>query len=90
MKFNLQSLAKKGNDTDHQNYNKRLQQDHQEAPNVLTDKQLEKDSVPEKDVTTEKLLEKNRTGGMDKVIEKNLSESDSKLVQHRNSETYID
>ena len=54
----------------------RLKEQHEEAPEVVTEKQLEKkDHEGEPDVTIEKQLEKVRTGSAETIIEKNLNDS---------------
>lgn len=66
----------------------RLMEEHEEAPEEITEKQLDRDRVPEKEVTIEKLLEKNRDGGADELTEGRLNTETSKLAEYRNPSAF--
>jgi len=67
---------------------KRLSVDHDEAPQVITEKQLDGDRIPEKEVILEKLLDSKRTGSADRIIEKNLNDTKGQFGPLRNPKTY--
>lgn len=84
-KFNLKMYQKVNGD---EHITKRLSEQHDEAPEVVTEKQLEKGRVKEEEVILEKLLEKSRTGSADRIIEKNLNDSKGLFAPLRNSDTH--
>ena len=84
-KFNLKNYVKINGD-DH--IDRRLQEQHEDPQNSITEKQLDESRVEQKDVIMEKLLENKRTGSAEVIIEKNLNDSKGMFAPLRNSETY--
>lgn len=87
-KFNLKTYVKISGD-DH--IEKRLRDEHEEAPNEINEKQLENYRTTEPDVLTEKQLEKQRGGNKesDELPEKRLDTDKAKFANnYRNPSAY--
>tara|TARA_R110000824_G_scaffold148242_3_gene317832 strand:+ start:10123 stop:11259 length:1137 start_codon:yes stop_codon:yes gene_type:complete len=84
-KFNLVNYIKNNGD---EHIDHRLREEHQPAPESVTEKQLERDRTGEKEQTMEALLEKVRQGSADSIIEKNLNDAKGGFHTHRDKSTY--
>ena len=86
MKFNLKSFSSV-KESDKLNEVK-LQKEHKEPHNSVTEKQLDRDRIEEKNTLTENQLDSKRINESSKIVEKRLNDSKSKLVSHRNEKTH--
>lgn len=85
-KFKFKNYQKTDGD---EHISRRLQDQHEDAPNSITEEQLSDGRVEEKNVLMEKLLESKRLGSTTKIIEKSLNDADSDFdIVYRNSSTY--
>ena len=84
-KFNLKNYQKIDGD---QHIDSRLQEQHEDSKNSITEDQLKDRRVGPKDVILESLLNGKRLGSAEVIIEKNLNDSKGMFAPLRNSETY--
>ena len=85
-KFNLKKYAKKDNSRP---IDKKLQEQHEEAPNETGEAQLEEGRVSESNVLIEKMLEKQRTGGADEITERRLDKDKADFnIKNRNASAF--
>jgi len=84
-KFNFKDYVKINGDIP---IDARLQDEHGDVPEEVTEKQLDRDRSPANEVTIEKLLENTRTGGAYILPEGRLNTEKSLFGKYRNPEAF--
>ena len=85
-KFNLRKHAETNKNMP---IDRKLQEEHKDAPNETGEAQLNKDRPAESNVLIEKMLEKQRTGGADEITERRLDKNKASFkIKNRNASAY--